>query len=291
MTHFTGTGRNSGVIHSGIYYPPDTLRAKYCVSGSKQLKLYVKEKNLWIDECGKILLPTKKNSIENIEILLDRAKKNGIDAKKVSYDEIKKLEPLANPLYKEGIYIPFTSVVNPTEVAFSLKKDLEILGVDIFYQKEVTKINSHLGEVYSHDYCYKADTIINSAGLHADNVSKLANFKSSYSFLPFKCKYWEVNKNIKMKKLLYPIPDLNLPFLGVHTVHNQNGQVFLGPSSTPVFGRENYNGIKGLNFLEAFFLFISFAKKILFNTNGIRSLAIREMKLFSLRGVSNEAKI
>ena len=82
----------------------------------------------------KILLPTKKNSIEKYRNSLDRAK-NGIDAKKVSYDEIKKLEPLANPLYKEGIYIPFTSVVNPKEVAFSLKKDLEILGVDIFYQK------------------------------------------------------------------------------------------------------------------------------------------------------------
>jgi (S)-2-hydroxyglutarate dehydrogenase len=285
-----GTGRNSGVIHSGIYYPPGTLRAQYCVSGSKQLKSYVQEKNLWIDECGKILLPTSKKSCSSLELLLERAEKNSIYAKKVHSEEILHLEPNANPVFGEGIFIPFTSVVNPKEVAISIMEDIKDLGVEVVYNSEVTNINSKKGIVECGKSNFIGDILVNSAGLQADNISKLSGYKTDYSFLPFKGKYWEVNNNLKMSKLLYPIPNLDLPFLGIHSVHNKLGDIYLGPSSTPVFGRENYNGIKGLSIKEAFFLLLSFATKIIFNTNGLRSLAFREIKLFSLKGVLAEAK-
>lgn len=285
-----GTGRNSGVIHSGIYYPPESLRAKYCVSGSKQLKSYVKNKNLWIDECGKILLPTNKQSLKSIEILLDRAKISGIEAKKINSKEILELEKNANPIFDIGIHVPFTSVVNPKEVAASIKNDIQKLGVEVIYNSEVTEINTEKGSVFSNGDEYQAKMIINSAGLQADTIAKISKFKSEYSFLPFKGKYWKLKKNISMSKLLYPVPNLDLPFLGIHTAHNSYGDIYLGPSSTPVFGRENYRGLINFNLIEALQISTSFIKKIILNTNGLRTLAFREFKLIFATGVFNEIK-
>lgn len=286
-----GTGRNSGVIHSGIYYPPETLRAKYCVSGSKQMKEYVKEKNLWIDECGKILLPTSKESLKTIDILMERSIKNGVEANLLSAKQINELEPNANPVYDIGIHIPFTSIVDPKEVALSIKHDLEKLGVEILYSSAVSEIDSESGLVKFNNNEITSNLIINSAGLQSDTIAKKANYKTDYSFSPFKGKYWYVSDaGFKMTRLLYPIPNLDLPFLGIHTVHNKKGKVYIGPSSTPVFGRENYSGLKGLKISEFIYLLFSFTKKILFNTNGLRTLAFREFSLILPNGVFNEAK-
>ena len=285
-----GTGRNSGVIHSGIYYPQNTLRAKYCVSGSKQLKNYVKENNLWIDECGKILLPSSKKSMLNIDVLLERAADNGIGAERIDKKRMLELEPNANPFFEEGIHVPFTSIVDPKEVALSIVSDVKKKGVEIIYNSEVTEIDSSQGRVSTKESVYLADVIINSAGLQAERIAKISSLKSEYSFLPFKGKYWELNSGIKLSKLLYPVPDLNLPFLGIHTVHNKDGKIYIGPSSTPVFGRENYSGYKDIKIKEAIFLMFSFALKIILNVNGLRSLALRELKLIHLSGVYKEAR-
>lgn len=285
-----GTGRNSGVIHSGIYYPQNTLRAKYCISGSKQLKNYVKENNLWIDECGKILLPSSKKSMLNIDVLLERAADNGIVAERIDKKRMLELEPNANPFFEEGIHVPFTSIVDPKEVALSIVSDVKKKGVEIIYNSEVTDIDSSQGKVSTNESSYLADVIINSAGLQAERIAKISSLKSEYSFLPFKGKYWELNSGIKLSKLLYPVPDLSLPFLGIHTVHNKDGKIYIGPSSTPVFGRENYSGSKNIKIKEALFLMFSFALKIIFNVNGLRSLALRELKLISLSGVYKEAR-
>ena len=285
-----GTGRNSGVIHSGIYYPENTLRAKYCVSGSKQLKKYVKEKNLWINECGKILLLSSRKSIINIDILLERASNNGIFAERIDKKRILELEPHANSSFNQGIHVPFTSIVDPKEVASTIVHDIRKMGVDILYDSEVIDIDSLEGRVTTKKSSYFADIVINSAGLQADKIAKISRFKSEYSFLPFKGKYWEVDSDIKLSRLIYPVPDLDLPFLGIHTVHNKNGKIFVGPSSTPVFGRENYSGLKNIKITEALNLIFSFGLKILLNVNGLRSLAIRELKLVSLSGVYKEVK-
>ena len=284
-----GTGRNSGVIHSGIYYPQNTLRAKYCISGSKQLKNYVKEKNLWINECGKILLPSSKKSMRNIDVLLRRAADNGISAEKIGKKRILELEPNANPSLGEGIHVPFTSIVDPKEVARSLVNDVKKKDVELIYDSEVLEIDSSLGTVSTNESTYYADTIINSAGLQAETIAKISKFKSEYSFLPFKGKYWELKSGIKLSRLVYPVPDLNLPFLGIHTVHNRNEQIYIGPSSTPAFGRENYNGVKDIKIKEAMLLIFSFAIKIILNVNGLRSLALRELNLLFLSGVHKEA--
>ena len=233
-----GSGRNSGIIHSGVYYPSETLKAKLCIDGAKQLKNYVKNRKLWIDECGKILIPTNDISYKNLDLLINRAKENNIETNLISKYETIKLEPNINPNFDKAMYIPFTSVVNPKEVMNSLLKDFLKLEGKIYYNKEVLNIESEANKIKTKKNYFNFDYLINCSGLHSDRIARSAGLKFDYSFLPFKGKYWKIKKKYKLSKLVYPVPDLNFPFLGVHTVHNKKNEVFLGPTSTPVFGRE-----------------------------------------------------
>ena len=124
-----GSGRNSGVIHSGIYYEPGSLRASLGVRGGIELKEYIQNKNLWIDQCGKLLVPTSDHSFQNLDHLYDRGIKNGVLVKKLTKKEIQSLEPNVNISYDYGLLIPFTSVADPKEVSKSIIADLLEMGI------------------------------------------------------------------------------------------------------------------------------------------------------------------
>lgn len=284
-----GSGRNSGVLHSGIYYEPGSLRANLCVKGAKELKEYIKSENLWINECGKLLIPTSEYSYSNLENLFDRAKKNGVEINKIKNDEIKKIEPNTNCQFDYGLHIPFTSVADPKEVSNSLVENLRKMNVAINYNVRILKISKQ--KLFTKDNTIEAGHIFNCAGLFADELAKNSNLKFRYSFLPFKGKYWKIkNKNFKLNHLVYPIPDLRYPFLGLHSSHNRHGEFYIGPSSTPVFGREQYDGIIGNNFTESINLFFNFSKKIIFNENKLQTLALQEFSLLTKNGFFNQVK-
>ena len=284
-----GSGRNSGVLHSGIYYEPGSLRANLCVKGAKELKEYIKSENLWINECGKLLIPTSEYSYSNLENLFDRAKKNGVEINKIKNDEIKKIEPNTNCQFDYGLHVPFTSVADPKEVSNSLVENLRKMNVAINYNARILKISEQ--KLFTKDNTIEAGHIFNCAGLFADELAKNSNLKFRYSFLPFKGKYWKIkNKNFKLNHLVYPIPDLRYPFLGLHSSHNRHGEFYIGPSSTPVFGREQYDGILGNNFRESINLFFNFSKKIIFNENKLQTLALQEFSLLRKNGFFNQVK-
>ena len=284
-----GSGRNSGVLHSGIYYEPGSLRANLCVKGAKELKEYIKSENLWINECGKLLIPTSEYSYSNLENLFDRAKKNGVEINKIKNDEIKKIEPNTNCQFDYGLHVPFTSVADPKEVSNSLVENLRKMNVAINYNARILKISEQ--KLFTKDNTIEAGHIFNCAGLFADELAKNSNLKFRYSFLPFKGKYWKIkNKNFKLNHLVYPIPDLRYPFLGLHSSHNRHGEFYIGPSSTPVFGREQYDGIIGNNFIESINLFFNFSKKIIFNENKLQTLALQEFSLLRKNGFFNQVK-
>jgi len=285
-----GSGRNSGIIHSGVYYPPNTLKAKLCVNGSRQLKNYVKAKKLWIDECGKILIPTSKETVQNLDVLINRARENNVVAELISNSDAEKLEPNINSDFDKAIFIPFTSIVNPKEVMTSLIKDFSEIGGVINYNEEVINIDSKQNKIFTRENSYNFDYILNCSGLHADTIAKSAGLDFDYSFLPFKGKYWKIKKNYKLNRLIYPVPDLNFPFLGVHTAHNKSNEVFLGPTSTPVFGRESYNFLNNFKLSEISELLPSFLYKIIKNQNNLRNLALREIKMLTKHGLINEIK-
>ena len=285
-----GSGRNSGIIHSGVYYPSETLKAKLCIDGAKQLKNYVKNKKLWIDECGKILVPTNDISYRNLDLLIKRAKENNVEANLISNTEAIKLEPNISPNFEKAILIPFTSIVNPKEVMNSLLKDFISLGGEINYNEEVLSIDSEINKIKTKKNYFNFDYVINCSGLHSDRIARSAGLKFNYSFLPFKGKYWKIKKKYKLNKLVYPVPDLNFPFLGVHTAHNKDNEVFLGPTSTPVFGRESYSLFENFKFSEITELLPSFLIKILKNQNNLRNLAVRELKMLTKNGLIKEIK-
>ena len=284
-----GTGRNSGVIHSGIYYTEGSLRAKLCVSGSRQMLDYVDEHKLWNDRCGKLLVPPTEASLSSMDVLLTRGAANGVEIHKVTGKEALELEPRVNPQFDQALYVPITSVVNPKQLAERVRKDVVGSGGVIYYGTPAIAISARRGTVQTLTGTFEAGTVINAAGLFADQVAKRAGLKTQYSFQPFKGKYWKhKDPEFAMRRLVYPVPDLSLPFLGVHTAHNQNGDVYFGPSSTPVIGRENYKGLQGVTLRDGLALSASLVWKFLNNTNGLRTLSMREMKLMRLRGVCDE---
>ena len=165
------------------------------------------------------------------------------------------------------------------------------MGVDIFYNEQVTKIEDEGTIVYTELKKYSCEHSFNCSGLQSDIIAKSAGLEFRYSFLPFKGKYWKItDPNFKLKHLVYPIPDLQYPFLGLHSSHKRDGTFYIGPSSTPVFGREHYHWNDKLKFTEAISLAFSFAFKILKNENKLRSLAIQEARLLTKNGFANEMK-
>ena len=284
-----GSGRNSGVVHSGIYYAEGSLRAQLCVSGCQLMRDYVSERGLWIDNCGKLLVPPSESALGSMQVLLDRGRANGVEIHQLTGKEALELEPHVNPQFDQALFVPITSVVNPKEVVERIKKDVIEAGGVIHYNASAGSIDSKCGTVQTSVGTFESPTVVNAAGLFADQVAKRAGLKTRYSFQPFKGKYWKhKNTHFKMRRLVYPVPDLDLPFLGVHTAHNSHGEVYFGPSSTPVIGRENYKGLQGISWFDGLSLSASIVKKFLHNTNGLRTLALREMKLVRLKGVCNE---
>ena len=284
-----GTGRNSGVVHSGIYYAENSLRAKLCVSGSQKMLDYVDEHHLWNDRCGKLLVPPSESSLSSMDVLLNRGLSNGVEIHKVTGQEALEIEPRVNPQFDQALFVPITSVVNPKQVAERVKTDVLEAGGVIHYEIPAQSVHARRGAVQTSIGTFEAGTVINAAGLFADQVAKRAGLQTRYRFQPFKGKYWKhKDSSFKMRRLVYPVPDLNLPFLGVHSAHNQVGDVYFGPSSTPVIGRENYQGLQGISFGDGLLLSAALITKFVQNTNGFRTLAMRELKLMRMHGVCDE---
>lgn len=284
-----GTGRNSGVVHSGIYYGEHSLRARLCVAGAERMRSFAAEKGLWIDPCGKLLIPPTETALGSVTTLLDRGRTNGVEIECVDGQTMRELEPRANVQFDRALFIPTTAVVDPKAVAGAVLDDVKQLGATVCYGSEVLAVNAQNGEVNTSTETYSCGRIFNVAGLHADRVARRAGLQFRYSFQPFKGKYWKHrDPAFQMQRLVYPIPDLNLPFLGVHSAHNARGEVYFGPSSTPVIGRENYQGFDGIDWRDGVALSAALVWKLLRNTNGLRTLAMREAKLLRLEGVCAE---
>ena len=284
-----GTGRNSGVVHSGIYYQEHSLRARLCVAGSQDMLAYVEEKGIWTDRCGKLLIPPTESALPSVAVLLERGAANGVPIELIDGQTAQMLEPRVNTQFDCALYIPVTSVVDNKAVAQAVVDDVQALGGLIHYNTQVTQMHGTDGRVETPQGIFSAGYIINAAGLFADQVARNAGLEMRYSFQPFKGKYWmHCDPSFRMQRLVYPIPDLNLPFLGVHTAHNAEGQVFFGPSSTPVIGRENYQGLDGIAWSDGMALSANLVWKLMRNTNGLRTLAWREAKLLRRAGVCAE---
>ena len=278
-----GSGRNSGVLHSGIYYPSDTLKAKFCSEGSRLMADYCEEYNLPILKCGKVILPTKVKDDGQIDLLYDRGITNGALVEIISQKELGEIEPEANPIVQRALYSPNTSVVDPHMVLDTIQSELKSHGVTILFNEKVVSANPDSSIIKTNkNNSFKYDRLINCTGQHSDVVSKIFNVGKTYTLLPFKGLYYGLHKNsnIRLNGLIYPVPDLDIPFLGIHSVKLVDGNIYFGPTAIPAFGREHYQGFKGVNIKDATSISYHLLRQYISNKQGFRSYTHQEMHKF-----------
>jgi L-2-hydroxyglutarate oxidase LhgO len=253
------SGRNSGILHAGLYYEPSSLKAKVCVSGAKRLKEWCKEEKLQVMECGKVVTPQKPELDKQLEVLVERGRANGATVELIDKKQFSELVPDGHTSTGRAIWSPDTCVVKPMQVIQKLKQRLQEGGIDFLFFQEQWKVAENSKQIiFTDGNKLSYDHLINCTGLQADKVAHQFGVGEKYTMLPFKGSYWQVKKNapFKFNTNLYPVPDLEVPFLGVHVTPSVDGVTYLGPTATLAMGRENYRGFQGveplmtLNFLR-----------------------------------------
>ena len=268
------SGRNSGVLHAGIYYKPGSLKSKVCIEGSKRLQEWINDRGLTLNPCGKIIIPTKSIQDPQLDFLLDRGIKNGATVQIIDNKRLNKIEPNAKSPTNRALWSPRTVVVNPLEILNQLEKELKDKGVIFIKGSRIKQINKKEKKIYTDDNLmlnYKY--FFNCAGLQSDRVAHMCGVGKNLTILPFKGLYWKIknNKKFKIKTNIYPVPDLSVPFLGVHyTPSADKNNVFIGPTATVAFGRENYNLSEGIEPLMLFSNLFILSKQYLMNKNKFR---------------------
>ncbi len=278
-----GSGRNSGVLHSGIYYPTDTLKAKFCAEGAQLMAKYCIENDLPISRYGKVILPTKIEDDNQLDLLHKRAIKNGAEVEIISQNKLKQLEPEAYSITSRALYSPNTSVVDPHAVLNKIMLDLLGSGADIIFGEKIVSADVGKSIISTNkNNLYKYSHLVNCTGQYSDLVSKIFHVGEQYTLLPFKGLYYGLNKksNIQINGLIYPVPDLNVPFLGIHSVKLVDGDTYFGPTAIPAFGRENYHGFSGINMNDATSISYHLLRQYISNKKGFRRFTHQEVSLF-----------
>lgn len=249
------TGHNSGVIHSGLYYKPGSLKARNCIEGYHELIRFCEVEGVEFDLCGKIVVATGQNELPLLDTLFERGTQNGLDNLRfLTAEELKEHEPHVAGL--KGIYVPQTGIIDYKQVVAKLEEKLINAGCEIVYSQHVLSIDDapDYRTVVSQNGEYQGRLIVNCAGLYSDKVAKLTPAKPDLKIVPFRGEYYKLKKDSEhlVKNLIYPVPDPNFPFLGVHFTRMMRGGVEAGPNAVLAFKREGYkkSDIDILEFLE-----------------------------------------
>jgi (S)-2-hydroxyglutarate dehydrogenase len=239
------TGNNSGVIHSGLYYKPGSLKALNCITGYRKLTEFCQTENIPFELCGKLVVATRADELPRLEDLYQRGLQNGLSRlRKVTAEEIPSYEPAVRGI--AAIHVPYTGIVNYLLVAGKYASLLtEKYGVDIHTSCTVTGIRKTAGqaEIITPLGCYPARLLINTAGLYSDHIALMDLPFLDVRIIPFRGEYYGLKHEFisLVKNLIYPVPDPAFPFLGVHFTRRINGEVEAGPNAVFAFGREAYH--------------------------------------------------
>lgn len=237
------TGNNSGVIHSGLYYKPGSLKARNCIHGYNLLIDFCRQHHIPFELCGKIVVATDEKELPLLKNLFERGQQNGLtDLKMLRPEELKEYEPHVTGL--SGFFVPQTGIVDYKVVAEKLAELIRSKGGEIVLGERVTDIwhkPDHL-EVVTSKSNYEARLLINCAGLYSDKIARLTSDNVNVKIIPFRGEYYKLKKEKEylVKNLIYPVPDPNFPFLGVHYTRMMKGGVEAGPNAVLAFKREGY---------------------------------------------------
>lgn len=276
------SGRNSGILHAGIYYKSDSLKAKFCLNGLREMAKYCDENNLPISRIGKIILPTNADEELVLQDLYKRSQVNGSGARLIANDELRRMEPFVNFTAKTAIFSPETAVIAPKKVVNHLYQSLLRQNVEFKLSSLCNKFAPKQKKLFVNNQEISYGHLFNTAGLYADTVAFACGLSERYTMIPFKGMYYELTDNAKINinHLIYPVPDMNVPFLGVHFTKSIDGKVYIGPTAIPVLGREHYSGLQGINFSETLKVFSYISLQYLTNKQGFRNYAHQEIPRF-----------
>ena len=236
------TGNNSGVIHSGVYYKPGSLKATNCINGYNMLLDFCRKEEVPFELCGKVIVATDESELPTLQMINDRGIANGLgDLKRLSKEELKEHEPHVNGI--EGIFVPQTGIINYKKVSLKYAEKIKEMGGEIFLGEKVVDVRTGKpSTVITIKNTYKADLVINCGGLYSDKLAKMTMKDVDLKIIPFRGEYYELKpeKQHLVKHLIYPVPDPNFPFLGVHFTRMIEGGVEAGPNAVLAYQREGY---------------------------------------------------
>lgn len=236
------TGHNSGVLHSGIYYKPGSLKAINCREGKQAMEAFCAAEGIDYEICGKVIVATSAAELPALERIYERGQANGVRCAMIEKEHLHELEPAAAGI--KAIHVPESGIVNYRQVCQRLAARIEERGGRIITNAQVTAIRSHAGEVAVESSAGEvtAQYVVNCAGLHSDRVTAMSGQKPEVKIVPFRGEYYTVKPHAQhlCRNLIYPVPDPNFPFLGVHFTRMIEGGVECGPNAVLAFAREGY---------------------------------------------------
>lgn len=236
------TGHNSGVLHSGIYYKPGSLRAKNCRTGKAAMEAFCKEHGVAYDICGKVIVAVNEQELPRLDTIFERGQQNGVRCEMISRERLCELEPHTAGI--KAIHVPEAGIVNYAAVTRKLAEILEQRGGQVLCQWRVMKMReesdgvaivSTAGEI-------KAKHVVTTGGLHSDRLARMSGHPTPNRIVPFRGEYYDLKPEAEhfCRNLIYPVPDPSFPFLGVHFTRMIQGGIECGPNAVLAFAREGY---------------------------------------------------
>jgi L-2-hydroxyglutarate oxidase len=236
------TGHNSGVLHSGIYYKPGSLKAVNCRAGKKAMEAFCAAEGIAHEICGKVIVAVTEADLPALQRIYDRGVANGVNCSLIDKARLAELEPFATGV--KAIHVPEAGIVNYRQVCERLMEKVRKAGGEVFFQAKVTAVKHHIDGVTAITPVgdFTARQFVNCAGLHSDRVARLTGQKPSEKIIPFRGEYYMLKPSAHClcRNLIYPTPDPQFPFLGVHFTRMIDGSVECGPNAVLAFGREAY---------------------------------------------------
>ena len=237
------SGHNSGVIHSGIYYKPGSLKSKFCVEGRASMTRFCEENEIPVWTCGKLITATRQEELPRLDALLERGTANSVEGLQiVEPDQIKEIEPHVSAI--RALWAPKTGIVDYRKVAAAYAGRVRSGGGEIHFNSELKNVSRRAGvtvlETKSGDF--ESKNVVNCAGLHSDLVAEMMGAEPGVRIIPFRGEYYTLKKDREhlVKGLIYPVPDPAFPFLGVHLTQTMKGWVEAGPNAVLATKREGY---------------------------------------------------
>ncbi len=237
------TGHNSGVLHSGIYYKPGSLKAANCREGKKAMEAFCATEGIDYEICGKVIVATNERELPALHTIYERGQANGVRCAVIDRAHLQELEPAAAGI--KALHVPETGIVNYRQVCQRLAERVQERDGRIVTKARVTGMREQGGQVILHSLAgdFGVDYVVNCAGLHSDRLAALSGTRPEVKIVPFRGEYYDVKPQAQhlCRNLIYPVPDPGFPFLGVHFTRMIAGGVECGPNAVLAFAREGYH--------------------------------------------------